>query len=109
MKDGLETFKDTNTGNVLSEFDLVYQMIRSAHNRIYQQANTTMISLYWSVGQYISTKISGGYWGRNAIEGLSAYIYERHPSVKGFSVRNIRRMRLFYETYGADETQLALL
>ncbi len=109
MSIGLEIFNELERNDARTEFDVVHQMIRSAHNAVYQQINTTLISLYWSVGQYISVKMTSGHWGRNAVEGLSAYIHEKYPSVKGFSVRNIRRMRLFYETYGVDEIWSALL
>lgn len=109
MRKSAEILKSPKVNNAMSEFNLVYQMIKTAHNRVYQQVNTTLISLYWSVGQYVSTKMIDGHWGKGTIDALSAYIHERHPSINGFSARNIRRMRLFYETYGIEEIRSTAL
>ena len=47
-------------------------------------------------------------WGINVVEDLSKYIIERHPLIRGFSARNIWRMKQFYEVY-ADDIKLSAL
>jgi len=110
MKAGLEIFKDFDPKNhKRDDFNLVYEMIQSAHRTTYQQVNALLISLYWIVGQYVSLKIGNGEWNRNSVQALADYICERNPFAKSFSARNIRRMKLFYETYGTNEDWSAVL
>ena len=38
------------------EFDEIHQMILEAHIRGMRSINTTLIQLYWSIGEYVSLK-----------------------------------------------------
>ncbi len=91
-----------------SDFDAIYNMITSAQAACYQQVNRNLISLYWNIGQYISQKTKSDNWGQNTVKALSEYIMAKHPAARGFSARNIWRMKQFYETY-AEETKLSAL
>jgi len=37
-------------------------------------------------------------WGQGTVEALAVTIRRRHPTVGGFSARNLWRMKSFYET-----------
>jgi predicted nuclease of restriction endonuclease-like (RecB) superfamily len=80
-------------------FAEVAGLIRQARQRAYVAVNTAQIDLYWQVGSYISAKIAAAAWGDGAVDGLAAYLAERHPDLKGFSRPNLFRMRQFYEAY----------
>ncbi len=84
-------------------FAEVVGMIEQARQRAFQAVNTTLVELYWQVGEYISRKLETSAWGEGVVEQLAAYIARKHPDLKGFTRRNLFRMRQFYETYRDDE------
>lgn len=65
--------------------------------------------MYWEIGGYISRKTEKEVWGQSVVEQLSRYIVSQNQSIKGFSARNIWRMKQFYETYQQDAKLSALL
>jgi predicted nuclease of restriction endonuclease-like (RecB) superfamily len=83
----------------ITNFAEVVQLIEKARERAYQAVNRELISLYLSVGEYISRKVSMEAWGKGTVESLAAYIQHSQPNLKGFSVQNIWRMRQFFEAY----------
>lgn len=58
-----------------------------------------MITLYWNIGEYISRKMELSEWGQSVVKELSLYIQTNEPDIKGFSDKNLWRMKQFYETY----------
>jgi len=90
-------------------FAQVIALIQSARGRAYQAANTTLIDLYWQIGEHISRKIAAAEWGDGVVEQLAAYIARTQPGLRGFTRRNLFRMRQFYETYQGDTKVSALL
>jgi predicted nuclease of restriction endonuclease-like (RecB) superfamily len=61
--------------------------------------NSTLIELYWSIGQYISRKAAKDGWGTGTVAELSRTIQRKYPGMTGFSLQNLWRMRQFYEVY----------
>ena len=90
-------------------FSEVLQHIQQARHKIFSQANTTMIDLYWQIGLTISHKVQSEAWGKGVVTELAQYIALNAPDVKGFSDKNLWRMKQFYETYQADEKLSALV
>lgn len=64
--------------------------------------NSSQLSLYYGVGQYVSQNSREGFWGMGAIENISAQLHKELPGLRGFSVANIKFMRQFYETWCRD-------
>lgn len=65
-----------------------------------QEVNSNLIKLYFKLGKVVSeNKI----YGNNFTKQISTELKLTFPSMKGFSERNIRAMRLFYEEYSNDE------
>ncbi|MDF1653810.1 MAG: PDDEXK nuclease domain-containing protein [Coxiellaceae bacterium] len=89
-------------------FSEIQSMIQQARNDTYRQTNKILIKLYWSIGKYVSEKINSSAWGRNIVGTLSQFLITNEPGIKGFSDRNIWRMRKFYETY-KDHAKLSTL
>ena len=58
-----------------------------------------MINLYWNIGEYITKKIAQAEWGDSVVSELAKHIQQNEPEIKGFSDKNIWRMKQFYETY----------
>jgi len=88
---------------IQQEFAVVLEHITQARQKAYTQVNTTLIELYWNVGQTISQKVKSEHWGKGVVRELSLFIIQNDPSVKGFSDKNLWRMKQFYETYSEDE------
>lgn len=99
------TTKDHNE----SAFTEVANLIQAARHKAFQSVNTTLIDLYWHVGEYISRKIETAEWGDGVVEQLAAYLARTQPGLRGFTRPNLFRMRQFYETYRLDEKVSALL
>lgn len=84
---------------MLTKFNEIIELIRKARINALKSVNKQLIDLYWNVGEYISRKIEQEEWGKNTVEELSYYIIQNEPEIKGFSPRNIWRMKQFYDTY----------
>ena len=65
--------------------------------------NLSQMELYRAIGQAVSTRSEKG-----AAVMAAEYITSRYPDARGFSPRNLRRMRDFYRTYENHPTLLAL-
>jgi predicted nuclease of restriction endonuclease-like (RecB) superfamily len=81
------------------QFSEVVRLIRSARKNALKAVNTEMINLYWSIGEYISNKIQKAEWGDGVVVELANYIQEKESGAKGFSDKNLWRMKQFYDTY----------
>ena len=64
-----------------------------------KQANKELLKLYYSVGGYVPAHSRDGYWGSNAIETIAKGLQQELPGLRGFSARNIKNMRMFYEQW----------
>lgn len=84
-------------------FQEVVRLIETAREAAFQVVNTTLIELYWQVGEYISRKLEAADWGEKVVEQLARFISQRHPDIKGFTRANLFRMRQFFETYNQNE------
>ena len=75
------------------------RLIRQARYNVLKAATREIIDLYWKIGENVFEKAKNLKWELSAVQQLSAYIQEKIPDLKGFSSRNIWRMKQFYETY----------
>ncbi len=80
-------------------FDAIVRLIDEARQRALRAVNTTLIELYWQIGEHISHKIASAEWGDGVVDRLAAHIAHTQPGVRGFTRRNLFRMRQFYEAY----------
>ena len=81
------------------EFDEVLELIDAARRRAYQAVNNELVGLYWKLGEYISKKIASAEWGDSVVEELATAIAQQYPGMRGYTRRNLFRMRQFYEAY----------
>ena len=70
-----------------------------------RSVNETQLQLYFSIGKYISLNSRKGYWGKGAIDAISERLEKELPGLRGFSARNLRNMRTFYEEWTAFGNQ----
>lgn len=82
-----------------TQFNQIVHLIKKSQNNALKSVNKELINLYWNVGEYISGKVENSEWGKSVVEKLAIYIQETEPKIKGFSDKNLWRMKQFYETY----------
>ena len=87
--------------SLTDDFDEILRLIDGARTRAVAAVNTTLIELYWSIGEYISQRIAAAGWGQGTVAELAEHIRRREPNARGFSARNLWRMMQFFETYRA--------
>ena len=64
-----------------------------------KDVNANQLMLYFGIGKYISLNSRNGFWGQGAIDTISEQLERELPGLKGFSSRNLRYMRTFYEEW----------
>jgi len=98
-----------NLDNNQNSFNEILTLIQQAKQKVYKQANSILMELYWDVGHYISDKTTNERWGKGTVKELAEYIKKIDPSIGGFSEQNIWRMKQLYETYRDKEKLLPLV
>jgi predicted nuclease of restriction endonuclease-like (RecB) superfamily len=92
-----------------THFTEVLLSIQNSKFQAMRQVNSTLIELYWDIGHYISTKTIKENWGKSIVTELAIFIKQQDPTIKGFSDKNLWRMKQFYETYYKNEKLSAVL
>jgi predicted nuclease of restriction endonuclease-like (RecB) superfamily len=81
------------------QFTDIIQLIKQSRTSAIKAVNAELINLYWNIGEYISKKIENAEWGDSVVTELAKHIHKNEPEIKGFSDKNIWRMKQFYENY----------
>ena len=93
-----------------TSFAEVVSLIEQARQRAYQAVNSELVGLYWRIGEYISAKLDAAVWGEGVVDSLAQHLARTMPGQRGFTRRNLFRMRQFFEAYStADKKVTALL
>lgn len=82
-----------------NRFTDIIKLIKQSRTNAIKAVNAELIDLYWNIGGYISKKIEQSEWGDSVVTELANFIQTQEPEIKGFSDKNIWRMKQFYETY----------
>ncbi len=86
-----------------SELNNAVQVIKDAILQSQQRAlkaiNQEQLALYYGIGRYISVNTRKKNWGSGFIASISEQLRKELPGLKGFSARNLRNMRTFYEEW----------
>jgi predicted nuclease of restriction endonuclease-like (RecB) superfamily len=85
------------------DFLPVLELIESTKIRVERQVNHALISLHWQIGAYLSQKVLQDGWGQGTVQELANWLLEKDKNLKGFSARNLWRMRQFHEFYSLDQ------
>ncbi len=81
------------------QFKQIIRLIQKARGNAFKKLTAELIELYWQAGEYVSQKVSRKVWEKDTVQQLAGYLQQELPDLKGFSARNIWRMKQFYETY----------
>lgn len=82
-----------------NRFNDIIQLIKRSRTNAIKAVNAELVNLYWNIGEYISKKMEQAEWGDSVVIELANFIRTNEPDIKGFSDKNIWRMKQFYETY----------
>ena len=74
--------------------------IINTQTQILSDSNSRLINLYFKLGKIINDNSK---WGDKFIETLEVELKLDFPNIKGFSARNLRRMKRFYLEYQDEE------
>lgn len=105
--------KTTSRAAVPSDYSAFFKELQSriqtAQLKASASVNLELTSLYWDIGQKLSSKTSREGWGSKTVERLAVDLAETFPGVAGFSKRNLELMRQFAESYpnGIYETAVS--
>jgi predicted nuclease of restriction endonuclease-like (RecB) superfamily len=75
------------------------QRIRSSQIKAAVKVNTELIALYWRLGQEIINKEKESNWGSGFLNTLSDDLKAAFPEIKGFSLTNLKYIRLWVNFY----------
>jgi predicted nuclease of restriction endonuclease-like (RecB) superfamily len=85
-------------GNLM---DRVVSILEQARGNVVRAVNSNMVIAYWLIGREIIEAVQGGEeraeYGQNLLEGLAKNLTDRYG--EGFSLRNLRNFRLFYQAF----------
>ncbi len=87
----------TNNNEINHIFDNIKELVVNSRNKVYTAVNTEMLNLYWNIGSAIMEIQQGderASYGDEVLEKLSQKLTNEFG--KGFSKRNLERMRKFY-------------
>lgn len=73
--------------------------IRNSQIKAAVKVNTELLYLYWNLGSDIVEKQKKAKWGDGFLKQLSQDLSAEFPEMKGFSLRNIERIRKWYIAY----------
>lgn len=94
------------------KYSIAVQTIKSAILQSQYQAvkiiNKEQLALYFGIGRYISQNSRNEHWGTGAITVISNKLQMELPGLRGFSERNLKNMRTFYEEWQLLEVNSAV-
>jgi predicted nuclease of restriction endonuclease-like (RecB) superfamily len=77
--------------------------IKSTRVIVANRVNSSIIEMYWNIGNRLSNEgLEKGY-GSSVVKRLSIDLKDEFPDAGGFSPRNLWEMKRFYELYDANE------
>lgn len=91
--------------DVSTIFTEIKELVLDSRKRVYSTVNTEMLKLYWNIGKIIMQIQQGetrASYGDTILDTLSQKLTKEFG--KGFSARNLRTMRKFYNYYPIWQT-----
>lgn len=86
-------------------FSSIKNLVEQSKNKVYKTVNTEMINLYWNIGKMIFEKQNGqsrANYGDYLLKQLSIRLTNIYG--RGFSVTNLKNMRMFFSLFSIGQT-----
>ncbi|WP_346318729.1 PDDEXK nuclease domain-containing protein [Chitinophaga sp. YIM B06452] len=75
------------------------QDIRKSRYQAARAVNEQQLLLYYRIGRTLDEKILAAGWGAKILDQISDDLQRKIPGLKGFSAQNLKKMRIFYQSY----------
>ncbi len=99
-----------NNNELSKSFKEIINDIKEDVNRtqleIMMNANYNLVNLYYRIGKAISENSK---WGDKFIDNVAVELKIAFPRQKGFSIRNLKYMKSFYNEYKEDNEFVQLV
>jgi predicted nuclease of restriction endonuclease-like (RecB) superfamily len=83
--------------------------IQTSQIKAHIKVNEELLKLYWEIGKVITVKQKNSSWGDGIIKQISKDLQTEFPNMKGFSVRNIKYMKQWFQFYSIRQQAVARL
>jgi len=80
----------------------IKQSILFSRYLVAKMANAEMLRLYFSIGKMVEQEFEKNNWGSKVIEQISEQLQQELPGLRGFSGKNISKMRAFYKAWNSN-------
>lgn len=87
--------------NYREAIETIKAAILQAQYKAAKNVNAQQLQLYYAVGGYISANTRNGTWGAGALKAISQQLQRELPGLRGFSERNLKYMRTFFEEWAS--------
>src|SRR5690606_29731290 len=81
------------------QFAEIISIIKHLRSIAIKHINIELINHYWLIGEYIFKQVENVEWEQAIVEQLAEFIQQTEPDLKGYSNKNLWRMKQFYEAY----------
>ena len=83
--------------------DTIKTAILQSQLRAVKAVNQEQLALYYGIGRYVSVNTRKKNWGQGILAQISERLTLELPGLRGFSERNLKNMRTFYEAWNTLE------
>lgn len=80
--------------------DDIKNRILKTQLEIMADANNKLVHLYYNIGRILE---ENSRWGNKFIDSIATELKLSFPTLKGFSIRNLKYMKTFYNEYKNDK------
>lgn len=106
--------KTLDTNNAQNEkfthaVDVIKTAILQSQLRAVKAVNQEQLALYYGIGRYVSANSRNKNWGKGVLARISEHLKLELPGLRGFSERNLKNMRTFYEAWNMLERNSAVV
>jgi len=91
-----------NTTDYQQFIQAVKDKVQSSQIKAAIAVNTELLRLYWFLGSQISEKQKTAQWGDGLIKQISKDLQQSFPMMKGFSFRNIKYMKQWFDFWNQE-------
>ena len=86
-----------------NEIKKIVNLIETHKQNAYRKINEELVSMYFEIGKYLSSRIKTEKWGSKIITKIAESLKDMYPGIKGFDRSSLYLMIQFYETYSENE------
>ena len=83
------------TNDIKKSFITITNIIKNARENAFRKVNEELITMYWSIGEFLSQESQTASFGDGYMDSMAEFIRRQFPDIKGFTRRGLYRMKQF--------------